>query len=104
MSADAIAIDRCPYQGCALEEEHAGDHVPRYRLVQRFAWAALGLPEGQSRNCRCVWPGRCEIGDCPRTAAALYATHDGRAVSFCLKHEEELVSRGPAGLLKGGAA
>ena len=100
--SSAIAVDRCPFPGCALESEHGGDHVPRYRLVQRFAWFEMGLPESQARNCDCVWPGHCDL--CDHTAAALYATHEGEALALCQQHEKELFLRGPAELLKGGAA
>jgi len=95
MNAATVSIDRCPYPGCALEIDHDGDHIPRYRLAQRFegfGYMACDIP-----GCKPDQPGRF-------AAMALYQTHDGRALALCAKHETTLAKFGPAELLKGGAA
>lgn len=87
----AIAIERCPFPGCALELEHDGDHVPALHLVQRYNYSDR-------------WTIRCEIGDCQELAAAMYSTHDGKATDVCAYHEREFVMSGQTQLLQEGAA
>jgi hypothetical protein len=70
----------CPFPGCALDLEHDGDHVPAWRLAQRFGHAA-------------EWGIRCEIGGCSETAVALYATWDNRGIQVCAVHEIALPKR-----------
>lgn len=95
MNASA-AVANCPYPGCALEEEHSGDHVPRVRLVQRYLkWEPLGCT---------MHPGFCEIGECRGTAVALYATFDGKSVQTCEACEADLIEYGWTKLGNGEAA
>jgi hypothetical protein len=92
----ATAVLHCPYPGCALNEEHDGDYVPRYRVVQRYAaWNPMSKQ---------TFPGFCENGEglCRGTAVALYANHCGRSIELCAKCEDEFIGAGATKL--GGAA
>lgn len=91
--AERCAAD-CPYPGCALEEYHEGDHVSRFRLVQRY----------RPFNGWTTHPGFCKVGECCEPAVALYVDHEGKTLEVCTTCEDNLVMQGLTELGKAGAA
>jgi hypothetical protein len=71
---------RCPFPGCALPVEHDADHLPPYRLIQRFKYPL----------------GTCEYCSTPGCADALLASFDDRGLAVCSVCEDELMSIGKA--------